>query len=282
MTLPHTSLVPQFPLVFVDLETTGGSAFVDRITEVGVIELAVDGTVREWSSLVNPDAYISPFIQDLTGISNAMVARAPRFARLAVALHERLDGCLFLAHNARFDYGFLKSEFSRVGIDFRADVLCTVRLSRKLYPEHERHNLDSLIARHQLHTHDRHRALGDARLIWQWWQKMQHSHSQEVLEQTVTGLINRERPPSHLAAGALENLPEGPGVYVLYGDNDVRIHLGKSLTLRKRVQAHFYGEKRTAKALSLLEQVRRVECFPVESEAQVEVLFRQMKLKRRA
>src|ERR1700693_4895500 len=121
----------QLPIVFVDLETTGATATADRITEIGIVEVS-DRGVSEWSSLVNPEARISEFIERLTGISNAMVATAPTFASLADEVMARLQGRLFIAHNARFDYGFLKNEFKRAGQNFRATVLCTVKLSRKL------------------------------------------------------------------------------------------------------------------------------------------------------
>ncbi|MDP1704631.1 MAG: 3'-5' exonuclease, partial [Sulfurimicrobium sp.] len=100
----------ELPLVFVDLETTGANASGDRITEIGIVEVSEHG-VSEWSTLVNPQAPISPFIQRLTGISNEMVSTAPTFAEVAGALLERLRGRLFIAHNVRFDYGFLRSEF---------------------------------------------------------------------------------------------------------------------------------------------------------------------------
>ncbi|MCW5627175.1 MAG: 3'-5' exonuclease, partial [Burkholderiales bacterium] len=135
-------------VVYVDLETTGATAQTDRITEIGIVEIAPDGTASEWSTLVNPGRPIPPFIEGLTGISDAMVATAPPFADLADALHRRLDGKLLVAHNARFDYGFLRSEFARIGLTYRSPVLCTVKLSRRLYPAERRHNLDSIMLRH--------------------------------------------------------------------------------------------------------------------------------------
>ena len=120
------------PLAFVDLETTGATATADRVTEIGIVEVDEDGSVREWQQLVNPGTRIPPFIEQLTGISNAMVADAPPFAAVADETLRRLEGRLFIAHNARFDYGFLKNEFKRLGITFRAPVLCTVKLSRTL------------------------------------------------------------------------------------------------------------------------------------------------------
>ena len=132
------------PLAFVDLETTGTHSGFDRITEVGIVTLT-DGVVEEWSSLVDPECRVPPMIEALTGITSEMVRGAPTFARLAGEVLQRLDGRLFIAHNARFDYGFLKAGFARLGQRFQPKVLCTARLSRKLFPEFERHNLDSLI-----------------------------------------------------------------------------------------------------------------------------------------
>ena len=103
-------------LVFVDLETTGANPVVDRITEIGIVEL-VDGEARQWSTLVNPEADIPVFIQQLTGITPEMVAGAPTFAELAEEVLERISGRVFVAHNARFDYGFLKNAFQRLGRD---------------------------------------------------------------------------------------------------------------------------------------------------------------------
>ena len=187
-----------FPaLAFVDLETTGATATSDRITEIGIVEVDENG-VREWSCLVNPATPISGFIERLTGISDAMVAQAPPFAELAAEVMARLEGRLFVAHNARFDYGFLKNEFKRAGHDFRATVLCTVRLSRKLFPQHAKHNLDSLIERHGLTVSSRHRALGDARLIHQFWNRLQAEVAPDALAEAVKVLTARPTLPAGL------------------------------------------------------------------------------------
>ena len=135
------------PVAFVDLETTGVTAGGDRVTEIGVVRVD-SGRITEWSSLVNPDCSIPAAIQALTGITNAMVANAPRFADVADEVATRIAGCVFVAHNARFDYGFLKHEFGRLGRTFTAKVLCTVKLSRRLFAHTARHSLDNLIERH--------------------------------------------------------------------------------------------------------------------------------------
>lgn len=155
------------PLAIVDLETTGGHITRDRITEIGI--LLVDGDqVRPWRALVNPGMPIPPFIEQMTGISNAMVAEAPPFEALAAELLQLLHGRLFIAHNARFDYSFLKNAFRRLELPWRAQQLCTVKLSRLLYPQHYKHNLDSLIARFNLGCANRHRALDDAEAVWRF------------------------------------------------------------------------------------------------------------------
>ena len=127
--------------------------------------MVLDGgiVVEEWSSLVNPGCHIPRGITSITGIDTNMVAEAPRFEELGEAILRRLDGCLFVAHNAGFDYGFLRSEFRRIGMRFSAPRLCTVRLSRALFPEDHGHSLDALIARLGIVCDARHRALGDAR-----------------------------------------------------------------------------------------------------------------------
>ena len=144
--------------VFVDLETTGTTATHDSITEIGIVEVDRGRYIGEWSTLINPGVSIPPMIQSLTGITNDMVALAPTFAEICRELHARLDGKLLIAHNARFDYGFLKNEFRRRGMSFNARVLCTVKLSRKLYPQHTRHNLDTLLERHGITCDARHLA----------------------------------------------------------------------------------------------------------------------------
>ena len=248
------------PLAFVDLETTGGTASRDRITEIAIIGSDGDATTA-WSALVNPQAWIPSYIEHLTGISNAMVADAPRFEDIADEIRKRLEGHLFVAHNARFDYGFLKNEFKRVGVDFRASVLCTVKLSRKLFPQHRRHNLDSLIERHGLVVADRHRALGDAQALFDFWKVLQKTFDAENIESAVKELTARPSLPPHLDADAIDQLPDGHGVYVFYGENELAPYVGKSNRLRHRVLAHFASDHSAPKEMSISQQVRRIDCI---------------------
>lgn len=263
------------PLVFVDLETTGATAATDRITEIGIVEVSAEG-VSEWSSLVNPGVPISSFIERLTGISDAMVAGAPTFAALAEEVLARLQGRLFVAHNARFDYGFLRSEFKRAGYDFRATVLCTVKLSRKLFPQHFKHSLDTLIERYGLSAAGRHRALADAQLIHQFWQRIHRDLPHETIAQAVTLLTAQPVVPPQLDAGLVEEMPQGHGAYVFYGEDDAPLFAGKSSNVRKRVLAHFAAPGDAA----LCAEIRRVEWIecagPVGALLQEAALLRKL------
>ncbi len=258
-------------LVFVDLETTGGNASYHRITEIGVVRLEQGKTVEEWSSLVNPECRIPPYIERFTGISNEMVAAAPRFADIAGLVLEKLQSPaqrapLFVAHNARFDYSFLRAEFRRTGIHFRARVLCTVKLSRRLFPEHRRHSLDALIERHDLTCSMRHRTLGDARVLRDFWLKLRGELTEAELAAAAQTVLGAQRLPEHLPADLADGLPEGPGVYRFLGLDDALLYVGKSTSLRRRVLSHFAAEHSDAKEQKLARQVRRVDWLETAGE----------------
>jgi len=246
-------------VAFVDLETTGTAAAGDRITEVGIVRVENGARVAEWSTLVNPECSIPAEIQALTGISNAMVTAAPTFRQVADEIASRIEGCLFVAHNARFDYGFLKHEFARLHRSFSARVLCTVRLSRRLYPEGGRHHLDALIARHALTASDRHRALGDARVLWEFAQAVYRDRPRAEIEAAVARILRIPSLPPQLAPDALDAIPEAPGVYRFYGPSALPLYIGKSINLRERVATHFSSDYRSANDLRLSAEITRIE-----------------------
>jgi DNA polymerase-3 subunit epsilon len=272
-------------IAFIDLETTGTAPTGDRVTEIGIVRVHDGELVEEWSSLVNPGCSIPEDIQALTGITNAMVRDAPAFEDLKREVLERLEGHLFVAHNARFDYGFIKNEFRRVEIPFTADVLCTVRLSRRLYPEAVGHGLDALIARHGLEEAvagdaasrtGRHSALGDARALWRFVQRLYREKEVADVEAAVRRLLKIPSLPPQLPPEALEALPEGPGVYRFYGVNDLPIYVGKSINLRDRVRSHFSSDHRSANDIRLSGEIRRIEVD--ETAGELGALLREARL----
>lgn len=272
-------------IAFIDLETTGTVARGDRITEIGIVRVEDGELAEEWSSLVNPECPIPEEIQALTGITNAMVRDQPTFAQLAADVRERLEGHVFVAHNARFDYGFIKNEFRRLDMAFTADVLCTVRLSRRMYPDAIGHGLDAVIARHGLEEvvqgdaqsrTGRHSALGDARVLWRFVQRLYDEKEIPDIEHAVRRILRIPSLPPQLPPDVLDNLPEGPGVYRFYGVNDLPLYIGKSVNLRDRVRSHFSSDYVTANDLRISSEIRRIEVE--ETAGEMGALLREARL----
>jgi len=249
-------------ICFVDVETTGTSPARDRVTEVAVVSVDRDGPhlrATEWSSLVNPGVPIPAEIGWLTGISDSMVRSAPRFSDVAWHLYDTLEDAVFVAHNARFDFGFLKAEFARAGIAWTARTLCTVRLSRRLYPDRGSHSLDAIVARFGLDDSERHRALGDARLLWRFVQRLYDRLPRGQIEDAVRSLLIRPGLPPALQPDALDRIPSAPGVYVMVGAADHTLYIGKSLDLRTRVASHFAGDCWDERSMRLSREVERID-----------------------
>lgn len=260
-----SSPFPSPGLAFVDIETTGGPAQLASITEVAVIQADEDG-VREWSTLIRPESRIPRHIERLTGISNEMVADAPRFETIANELFDRLHGRIFVAHNARFDHSHIKAAFRRMGVTIRPRVLCTVKLSRRLFPNAGRHSLDHVIARHGLQVDARHRALGDAQVLLRFWKYLHEHLPGGQLQDTVRELLGQASLPPFLNPAEVDALPDSPGVYLFYGDNDLPIYVGKSTRLRTRVLSHFSADHSNDRELSMSQQVRRIEHITTAGE----------------
>ncbi len=245
--------------VLIDLETTGANPVVDRITEIAIQRFEGGQPLACFDTLVQPERSIPGNIQRLIGITDAMVADAPRFADLAGQVRALLEGAVFVAHNARFDYGFIRNEFARLGQVFEAPVLCTVKFSRALYPQHHRHGLDALIERHGLQCDARHRATGDVQALRHFLGLMQHDFSAEELAWAVDKAMKHAPRPLQLPDGVLEGLPDSPGVYRLYAEDEVALYVGRSVSLRARVLEHFSARTSRGKQAQLMERVRRVE-----------------------
>ena len=254
------------PVAFVDVETTGGHPGWHRITEIAIVGMREGEVEWEWSSLVNPGCAIPPSIQVLTGITNEMVAEAPRFEDLAREVLERLDGRLFVAHNVRYDHGFVRAELRRAGREWSGAHACTVRLSRHLYADGGRHNLDALIERHGIPCDHRHRALPDARVLARFWQVVRSEWTPGELQSALEVVMRRPSLPPQLPAELVDELPDGPGVYRFFGApdddagaTDALIYVGKANNIRERVLGHFGGAMRDTKSRRLSSQVRRIE-----------------------
>ncbi|HEV7607781.1 MAG TPA: exonuclease domain-containing protein [Steroidobacteraceae bacterium] len=251
------------PVAFVDIETTGCTPGAHRVIDVAVIGATGSRVDFEWQSLVNPGVQVPAGITALTGIDNEMLAGAPPFERIARELRDRLDGRVFVAHNVRFDYGFIRREFAALGTSWSSPNLCTVRLSRALYPEMPRHNLDAVMERHDIHIENRHRAMPDAQALLQFWRKLRVAWPEAELRRAFDLASLRATLPAALPADLPDDLPEGPGVYRFFGaaedGAETLIYVGKANNLRERVLDHFRAGASDAKARKLAAQVRRVQ-----------------------
>lgn len=146
----------------IDIETTGNTYKTGKITEIAIFIHDGFGIVDSFTSLINPECYISPFITRLTGIDNEMVRNAPRFYEVAKKVVELTEDKIFVAHNVNFDYKFIKEEFSQLGYNYERPTLCTVRMGRKYIPGHRSYSLGNLCGELGIAIKGRHRAAGDA------------------------------------------------------------------------------------------------------------------------
>ena len=252
--------------VLLDLETTGATPLKDRITEIALIKFEDGQEVDRWQTLVNPQTNIPDFIQSLTGITNEMVEDAPTFEQVAGELLDYLDDAVMCAHNVRFDHGFLKAEFKRIGITLKQKVLCTVKLSRKLYPQYKSHGLSAIIERHGFTCSQRHRAMGDVEVMAQLIALAKRELGFEALEAAVSELSKKTSLPSGIDEDVIDEIPENAGVYLFFGENNLPLYIGKSINLRARVMSHFSSDHRSTKEMRISQEIKRIEWIETAGE----------------
>jgi DNA polymerase-3 subunit epsilon len=215
----------------IDIETTGLNARKDRITEIAIFIHDGEKIVGKFESLINPECRIPYHITALTGISNKMVSEAPRFFEVAKKIVEMTDGMVFVAHNASFDYNFIRCEFKRLLYDYSRKTLCTKKLSRKLMPGIHSYGLGSLVKILNFKNPARHRAAGDALTTVYLLEHLMK------IENRLEG-ISLKGLNSNLSVEVIDNLPEAPGVYYFHDENRNILYIGKSVNVRSRVMSH--------------------------------------------
>ena len=224
----------------VDIETTGGSFKLERITEIAIYIFDGEKIVNQFVTLINPEKNIPYFITNLTGISNEMVADSPRFFEIAKKIVEITEDKVFVAHNAAFDYNFIKNEFKNLGFDYQRETLCTVKLSRKIFPGYKSYNLGELCRHLNIQIEDRHRAAGDALATVKLFYKLLKQNAENgnivPIKKEKYSLSDGAHPD--LKIETIKALPEEIGVYYLYNEKKEIIYIGKSLSIRDRVYSH--------------------------------------------
>ena len=221
----------------VDIETTGGSARLERITEIAIYIHDGEQIVDEYSTLVNPERNIPYFITSMTGITNEMVEDAPKFFEVARKIVEMTEGHIFVAHNARFDYSFIRQEFSMLGYSFKRPMLDTVALSRRLLPGHRSYSLGNLCTDLGIEIRGRHRAAGDALATVKLLEMLLEKDNS-----LLTGSLIRNRKAAKLHPALdlskLKDIPEEPGIYYFHDEKGELIYVGKSRNLSQRISSH--------------------------------------------
>jgi DNA polymerase-3 subunit epsilon len=216
----------------IDIETTGGNASRERITEIAIYVHDGLQVVKEYSTLVNPECKVPPFVARLTGITDDMLVNAPKFYEVARDIVEITDGCTFVAHNAAFDYSFVKQEFLNLGYKYKRPVLCTVKMSRKLLPGHKSYSLGNLCNSLGIQITSRHRASGDALATVKLFERLLH------VDPTLSQIPTDGLHPA-LDRSIFSRLPSGAGVYYFHDENSKLLYIGKSKNIRARVLSHF-------------------------------------------
>src|SRR5258708_5219783 len=206
-------------LAFVDIETTGMRSSYDRIIEIGILRVEDNQLVDTFQTLINPQSHLPKEITNLTGITQNDIENAPTFRQVKDDIIEILADCTFVAHNVRFDYAFLKHELLRENITYSAKHFCTVRLSRMLFPQWQRHNLDAVISECNITCINRHRAFDDAKVLHEFYQHILKTIPNEKFEKALAKTMKKPSLPVNLPLEEIEKLPEKPGVYIFYGSS---------------------------------------------------------------
>ncbi len=245
--------------VIVDTETTGGNPVKDRIMEIAIVLHDGEKVVEEFSTLVNPRAPIAPFIISLTGITNEMVTTAPAFEEIADNILRISDKCIFVAHNARFDYSIVRREFKKMGVRFQRKQLCTVHLSQQLIPGYKSYSLGKLCRDLGIQVEKRHRALGDARATVLLFEKLLREHRDVIFNHVFADELEGAVMPPQLSHETVDDLPEETGVYYFLDDNLKVLYVSKSRNIRRSVISFLKKNLRDPDLIPLRNRIHDVQ-----------------------
>ena len=260
------------PAVFVDIETNGGSGARGRITEIAMIRVEDGKIVDEFTSLINPGSDIPYWITKLTGITTSDVMDAPYFQDIAAEVARISQDAIFVAHNVRFDYSFIKREMAQAGYSYAPPLFCTVRMSRALYPTHQGHSLEKIIARHNITVENRHRAKADAMAMYDFVQLSITNLGLDAFTENVASQSKTRSLPPNVAPAIIADLPESPGVYIFEDDTGAPLYVGKSINIRTRVRSHFANDTSIAKEMKLSLTTHHISYIQTDTEIEALLL----------
>jgi DNA polymerase-3 subunit epsilon len=256
----------------VDIETTGGYASNNDITEVAIVLHDGEKVIRRFESLVRPVRAIPYYIQVLTGITPQMVEEAPSFEELAPVVHELLEQAVFIAHNVNFDYSFLKHHLSLAGYELHNNKLCTVRLSKKVFPGFKSYSLGNLCNSLGIPVENRHRAGGDADATVLLFEHLLRNNAMEHIQQFVKKGAKEQSLPPHLPKEEVDKLPYTPGVYYFHDQKGKVIYVGKAKNLKYRVRSHFSHNGAGRQRQEFLRNIYSISFEPCATELMAFIL----------
>ena len=254
-----------------DVETTGLSAAGEKITEIAIFIHDGNQVVDSFESLINPEKKIPYRIVQMTGITNQIVADAPRFYEVAKKIVEFTEDKVIVGHNVKFDYSFLRHEFKSLGYDYKRETLDTVKLSRKLIPGRRSYSLGRLCKDLGINNHARHRAGGDAFATTQLFELLLEIDIDLV--KLKTNGIRSDRNKS-----LVEGLPKTPGVYYFANADGELIYVGKSINIHDRVLSHLNNNLHK-KAVEMKDAIAHVS-FELTGNELVALLLESAEIKR--
>jgi len=243
----------------VDIETTGGYPSGNGITEISIHIMDGNTVVETWESLINPEQFIPSYIEALTGINNEMVAEAPTFSEVAAHIYELLHDKIFIAHNVNFDYAFIRHHLSLSGHTLNCKKLCTVRLSRKLFPGLSSYSLGKLCKSLDINLENRHRAGGDAAATAILFAKLLDADVESHISRSLEKASKEQVLPPHLSRNYIDRLPSQPGVYYFRDQKGKIIYIGKAKNLKKRVCSHFSGNSSSKQRQEFLKNIHNID-----------------------
>ncbi|WP_069659075.1 exonuclease domain-containing protein [Arcticibacter eurypsychrophilus] len=241
----------------VDIETTGGHASSNGITDIAILIHDGSSITKRFHSLVNPGTSIPYFIQSLTGINDEMVKDAPSFNEIAGEVFSLISSTVFVAHNVNFDYSFLKHHLAASGYELNCKKLCTIRLGRRIFPGLPSYSLGKLCHSLNIPNTDRHRASGDAEATAVLFSMLLKNDLNGHVEQFINKKTSEQQLPPHLQKSDIDQLPKHPGVYYFHDNRGKVIYVGKAINIKKRVCSHFTGNNAGKQRQEFLKNV----CF---------------------
>ena len=256
----------------VDIETTGGYAAANGITEIAIYVHDGQRIIKHFETLINPVQKIPAYITALTGIDNFMVADAPLFEDVAGKIYELLNDVIFIAHNVNFDFSFVKHNLKAAGFELNVKKLCTVRLSRKTFPGLSSYSLGNLCRSLSLPINNRHRAGGDALATVQLFEHCLSNGGDVHIDQMLKRSSAEQWLPLHLTKTDINQLPVEPGVYYFHDAKDVIIYVGKAINIKKRVSSHFTHNDVDKKRQHFLRNIFKISFKECATELEAIVL----------